>query len=139
MLQPESSMRSETVALESECQRLQLLVGELLLKNHELRCEVARLRDALDAKAPQANKVHMPPVRFAVLKTILIGKLLVSKTRWVPQVSPLRPGILATNFPWKTHFHPNVDWPIQKELLFRVITPGGWPRSRALASWNGPT
>ncbi len=45
MLRPESSMRSETVALEDECQRLQLLVGELLLKNHELRCEVARLRE----------------------------------------------------------------------------------------------
>jgi hypothetical protein len=70
MQQPESSMRSETVALEGECQRLQLLVGELLLKNHELRCEVGRLRDALDAKNPQANKVHMPPVRFAVSKTI---------------------------------------------------------------------
>jgi hypothetical protein len=70
MLQPESSMRSETVALEGECQRLQLLVGELLLKNHKLRCEVARLRDAVDTKAIQANKVHMPPVRFAVSKTI---------------------------------------------------------------------
>lgn len=70
MVRPESSMRSETVALEGECQRLQLLVGELLLKNHQLRCEVARLRDALDAKALQANNVQMPPVRFAVSKTI---------------------------------------------------------------------
>jgi regulator of replication initiation timing len=63
-------MRSETVALEGECQRLQLLVGELLLKNHQLRCEVARLHEALDAKALQGKKVQMPPVRFAVSKTI---------------------------------------------------------------------
>jgi hypothetical protein len=55
MLRPESSMRSERVALEGECQRLQLLVGELLLKNHQLRCEVARLHEALDAKALQAT------------------------------------------------------------------------------------
>jgi hypothetical protein len=27
-----------------QCQRLHLLVGELLLKNQELRCEVGRLR-----------------------------------------------------------------------------------------------
>jgi regulator of replication initiation timing len=66
MLRPESSMRSETVALEGQCRRLELLVGELLLKNHELRCEVARLRDALDAKAPLTKKVQMPPLRFAV-------------------------------------------------------------------------
>jgi regulator of replication initiation timing len=70
MVRPESSMRSETVALEDECQRLKLLVGELLLKNHQLRCEVARLREALDAKAPQAKKVQMPPLRFAVSKII---------------------------------------------------------------------
>jgi hypothetical protein len=70
MVRPESLMRSEAVALEGECQRLQLLVGELLLKNHELRCEVARLRDAFDAKAAQAKKVQMPPARFAVSKTI---------------------------------------------------------------------
>jgi hypothetical protein len=62
MLRPESSMRSETVALEGECQRLQLLVGELLLKNHQLRCEVARLREK--------EKRQTPPVRFAVSKTI---------------------------------------------------------------------
>jgi regulator of replication initiation timing len=70
MVPPESSMRSETVALEGESQRLQLLVGELLLKNHQLRCEVARLRDALDAKALQAKNVQTPPVRFTVSKTI---------------------------------------------------------------------
>ena len=70
MLRPESSMRSEAVALESECQRLQLLVGELLLKNHQLRCEVGRLHEALEGKAPRAKKVQMPPVRFAVSKTI---------------------------------------------------------------------
>jgi regulator of replication initiation timing len=70
MLRPESSMRSETVALERECQRLQLLVGELLLKNHQLRCEVARLQDALEAKAPQVKKVQMPPVSFAMSKII---------------------------------------------------------------------
>jgi regulator of replication initiation timing len=70
MVRPESSMRSETVALEGECQRLQLLVGELLLKNHQLRCEVARLHEALDAKALQAKKVQMPPVRFAMSKII---------------------------------------------------------------------
>jgi len=63
-------MRSETVALEDECQRLQLLVGELLLKNHQLRCEVARLCEVLDAKALQAKKVQMPPVRFAMSKII---------------------------------------------------------------------
>jgi regulator of replication initiation timing len=68
MVQHELSMRSETLALEAECQRLQLLVGELLLKNHQLRCEVARLRDALDAKAPQAKKVQMPPLRFYYVK-----------------------------------------------------------------------
>ena len=70
MVQHELSMRSETLALEAECQRLQLLVGELLLKNHQLRCEVARLRDALDAKAPEAKKVQMPPLRFTMSKTI---------------------------------------------------------------------
>ena len=35
-----------TIALDRECERLRLLVGELLLKNHQLRCEVAQLRDA---------------------------------------------------------------------------------------------
>jgi regulator of replication initiation timing len=70
MLQLGPSMKSETVALEGERQRLQLLVGELLLKNHQLRCEVARLREALDAKGPQTKKVQVPPVRFAVSKTI---------------------------------------------------------------------
>jgi hypothetical protein len=70
MLRPESSMRSETDPLEGEYQRLQLLVGELLLKNHQLRCEVARLHEALDARAPQVKKVQMPPVRFAVSKVI---------------------------------------------------------------------
>ena len=70
MLQLGPSMKSETVALEGERQRLQLLVGDLLLKNHQLRCEVARLHEALDAKAPQVKKVQMPPVRFAVSKTI---------------------------------------------------------------------
>ena len=62
MLQLGPSMKSETVALEGERQRLQLLVGELLLKNHQLRCEVARLREE--------KKRQMPPVRFAVAKTI---------------------------------------------------------------------
>jgi regulator of replication initiation timing len=70
MVQHELSMRPETLALEAECQRLQLLVGELLLKNHQLRCEVARLRDGLDAKAPQTKKVQMPPLRFTMSKTI---------------------------------------------------------------------
>jgi hypothetical protein len=32
-------------ALQDECKRLQLLVGELVLKNHELRSQVTRLRD----------------------------------------------------------------------------------------------
>jgi hypothetical protein len=68
MVQPESLMRSEAIALEGECQRLQLLVGELLLKNHELRCEAAGLREALDGKNPQAKKV--PPLRFTVSKAI---------------------------------------------------------------------
>jgi len=44
-------MRSETLALEAERKRLQLLVGELLQKNHQLRCEVARLSDAFFAEA----------------------------------------------------------------------------------------
>jgi regulator of replication initiation timing len=70
MVQHELSMRSEVVELMGECQRLQLLLGELLLKNHELRCEVARLRDGLEAKAPEAKKVQMPPVRFAMSKII---------------------------------------------------------------------
>ncbi len=62
MLRPGPLMKFETIALEGECHRLQLLVGELLLKNHELRCEVARLREE--------KKRQMPPVRFAVSKTI---------------------------------------------------------------------
>jgi hypothetical protein len=32
-------------ALQQECKRLQLLVGELVLRNHELRSEVARMRN----------------------------------------------------------------------------------------------
>ena len=74
MQRPESSMRSEELApphirgpapasaprpgpgstsgplddplpaLQDQCERLQLLVADLLLKNHELRCEAARLR-----------------------------------------------------------------------------------------------
>jgi hypothetical protein len=60
MQQHESSMRSEELAapqirgpaprtlddplvLQDQCERLQLLVAELLLKNHELRCEATRL------------------------------------------------------------------------------------------------
>ena len=70
MLRPGPSMKSETIALEGEYRRLQLLVGELLLKNHQLRSEVARLRDALDAKTTEAKKLPIPPVRFAVSKTI---------------------------------------------------------------------
>ena len=48
MLQPGPSTRSEELAgpgpgeWQEQCRRLQLLVGELLLKNHELRCELAR-------------------------------------------------------------------------------------------------
>jgi hypothetical protein len=57
-------MRSEAFAPEDECHRLQLLVGELLMKNHQLRCEVARLRDL------EAKKVQIPPLRFTVSKTI---------------------------------------------------------------------
>ena len=67
MLRPVSSMRSEGLtapqtqgavlsfdeerraALEDQCHRLHLLVGELLLKNHELRSEVARLRSSAAA------------------------------------------------------------------------------------------
>jgi len=58
MLRPVSSMRSEGLtvfeeerraALEDQCHRLHLLIGELLLKNHELRSEVARLRTSLAA------------------------------------------------------------------------------------------
>jgi hypothetical protein len=61
MVQHELSMRSEAVDLVGACQRLQLLLGELLLKNHELRCEVARLRDDLEQKAPEASG---PPIRI---------------------------------------------------------------------------
>jgi hypothetical protein len=61
MVQHELSMRSEAVDLVGACQRLQLLLGELLLKNHELRCEVARLRDGLEQKAPEASG---PPIRI---------------------------------------------------------------------------
>jgi hypothetical protein len=39
-------VQGDLAALADQCQRLQLLVGELLLKNQELRCEVARLRAA---------------------------------------------------------------------------------------------
>jgi hypothetical protein len=39
-----SGVQGDLAALADQCQRLQLLVGELLLKNQELRCEVARLR-----------------------------------------------------------------------------------------------
>jgi hypothetical protein len=79
MLRPGPSMKSEGLAgpqtagpseLEGEYQRLQLLVGELLLKNHELRCEVARLRETVDAKPGQEKNRQMPPVRFAISKTI---------------------------------------------------------------------
>lgn len=45
-------MRSEGVdslpALVAQYRRLQLLVSELLLKNHKLRLELARLREAED-------------------------------------------------------------------------------------------
>jgi hypothetical protein len=61
MQRPEPSTRSEELAaplirgpaprpldnplpaLQDQCERLQLLVAELLLKNHELRCQAARL------------------------------------------------------------------------------------------------
>jgi len=70
MVQHELSMRSETAVLEDECQRLRLLVGELLQKNHQLRSEVARLHDALAGKAPDGKKLPIPPARFTVSKTI---------------------------------------------------------------------
>jgi len=58
-------MRSETLALEAERKRLQLLVGELLLKNHQLRCEVAPCAMSL-MPAPQAKKGPRPgaPICF---------------------------------------------------------------------------
>lgn len=63
MLRPGPSMKFEALAApqtgdQSECQRLQLLVGELLQKNQELRSEVARLREE--------KKMQLPPVRFKV-------------------------------------------------------------------------
>jgi hypothetical protein len=69
MLRPESSMRSEAGldelhALDEQCQRLQLLVGELLLKNHELRSEVARLREAKE------KKLQIPQLRYAMSEII---------------------------------------------------------------------
>jgi hypothetical protein len=39
-----SGVKGDLAALADQCQRLQLLVGKLLLKNQELRCEVGRLR-----------------------------------------------------------------------------------------------
>jgi regulator of replication initiation timing len=75
-------MRFETVVLEGECQRLQLLVGELLLKNHQLRCEVARLREALDAKAIQAKKVQMPPPSVVTLKPAICGQFKTGHRDW---------------------------------------------------------
>ena len=65
MVRPELSMRSEVFELEAECQRLQLLVGEVLMKNHQLGCEVAQLQDGRTAK-----EVQLPSVRFTVSKTI---------------------------------------------------------------------
>ncbi len=67
MLRPGPSTKCEAVAPpqtgdQTECQRLQLLVGELLQKNQELRIEVARLREE--------KKVQLPPVRFAISKII---------------------------------------------------------------------
>jgi hypothetical protein len=41
-----SRVQGDLAALADQCQRLQLLVSELLLKNQELRSEVARLRAA---------------------------------------------------------------------------------------------
>jgi hypothetical protein len=61
----ETFWRNATVGpgeLKVQCRRLQLLVGEFLLKNHELRSEVARLREE--------KKRQMPPLRYAVSKTI---------------------------------------------------------------------
>jgi hypothetical protein len=67
MQRPEPSMRSEELALpqirgpasrplddplpalQDQCERLQLLIAELLLKNHELRYEAARLRSEKSA------------------------------------------------------------------------------------------
>jgi hypothetical protein len=67
MLRPGPLMKCEALAApqtgdQAECQRLQLLVGELLQKNQELRSEVSRLREE--------KKLQLPPVRFAVSKTI---------------------------------------------------------------------
>ena len=45
-------------ALQDRCERLQLLVAELLLKNHELRCEAARLRSE-----NSAAERHHPPLQ----------------------------------------------------------------------------
>ena len=70
MLQPGPSTRSEELAgpgpgeWQEQCRRLQLLVGELLQKNHELRCELARLNRP------------MPPVRFALSKTIFDWEII---------------------------------------------------------------
>ena len=40
------------LALEDQCRRLQLLIGELLLKNQVLRSEVARLRGGSSMDVP---------------------------------------------------------------------------------------
>ena len=72
MLRPVSSMRSEGLAaptplsfeeerraaLEDQCHHLHLLIGELLLKNHELRSEVARLRSSVAATL-EMNKTNL--------------------------------------------------------------------------------
>ena len=67
MLRPVPSMRSEGLtvfeeerraALEDQCHHLRLLIGELLLKNHELRSEVARLRSSVAATL-EMNKTNL--------------------------------------------------------------------------------
>jgi hypothetical protein len=47
-------------ALQDQCERLQLLVADLLLKNHELRCEAARLRGE---KGDSAAERHHPSLQ----------------------------------------------------------------------------
>jgi hypothetical protein len=44
-MRSEATLEDPVPALQDECKRLQLLVGELVLKNHELRSRLTRLRD----------------------------------------------------------------------------------------------
>jgi hypothetical protein len=53
-------MQGELEVLEAHYQGLQILVGELLLTNQQLRLEVARLKQTRDATAPATHPQPRP-------------------------------------------------------------------------------